>query len=359
MEQLENIMGMLDLMVRPAFCVKDGIIAHANQGALRYLIPVGTPIADLLPAGLEEYAEFQDGCLFLSLELHGTPYGASVTKNSGFDIIVLEQEADQAELNAMALAAQELREPLSSVMTVADRLFPVVSADENAQAQVARINRGLFQMLRVISNMSDAARYSQDTPCDHEVRDITGILQEIFDRAGRLIGQTDITVTFRNLNERIYTLVNEEKIERAVYNILSNAVKFTPRGGTIEASLTRRGTKLYLTVQDSGTGVDPQLRGSIHARYLREPGVEDGRFGIGLGMVLIRSAAAAHGGTVLMEHPDGRGARITMTIAIRQPSSSNFRTPVLKIDYAGDRDHGLIELSHALPARLYETETIN
>ena len=356
MEQLNSTMGMLDLMVRPAFCVKDDLVAGVNQQAKAHLVTTGAPIRELLPTGYEEYQEFSEGCLYVTLQIMGQNFGASVTKNNGMDIFVLEQEADQSELQAMALAARELREPLTSVLTVADRLFPVVSEEPGCQEQIARINRGLYQMLRVISNMSDAARYTQDTGSVCEIREVTAIFAEIFQRSAALIEQTDIQLRFCNLRESIYTLVDEEKLERAVYNILSNALKFTPKGGTIEARLTRRGHKLYLTVQDTGSGVDPKLRGSVHARYRREPTVEDSRFGIGLGMVLIRSAAAAHGGTVLMEHPEGLGARITMTMTIRQATDGKLRSNILKVDYAGERDHGLLELSDALPARLYETE---
>jgi K+-sensing histidine kinase KdpD len=184
------------------------------------------------------------------------------------------------------------------------------------------------------------------------------VFQEIFDKAGALLGQTDMELRFFNLEQDVYCQMDVEKMERAVYNLLSNAAKFTPRGGFIEARLVQRGAKLYLTVQDSGSGVDPKVRGNVHARYRRQPGVEDGRFGIGLGMVLIRSAAAAHGGTVLMEHPEDLGARITMTIAIRQ-NTGTLRSRILKVDYAGERDHGLIELSDALPFSLYEKEYIN
>lgn len=359
MEQLENIAGMLDLMVRPAFCVKDGFITAANQGAKSRLIDMNTPIRELLLTGQEEYSEFMGGCLYLTLDLGGHHIGASVTKQQEYDIFILEQDADQAELHAMALAAQELREPLASVMTVADRLFPVVSEEIGTQDQIARINRGLFQMLRVISNMSDAARYQEESERVLEIRDVTAILEELFRNSAALIGQTDIQVTFRNLPQKILTLVDTEKLERAVYNILSNAMKFTPRGGTIEATLTQRGKMLYLTVQDSGSGVDPAVRSNIHSRYLRQPGVEDGRFGIGLGMVLIRAAAAAHGGTVLMEHPEGRGARITMTMEIRQDTAGRLRSNILQVDYAGERDHSLIELADALPAVLYKKENIN
>lgn len=359
MEQLKNISGMLDLMVRPAFCVNDGKIAAVNQGALSRLIHIDTPIRELLLTGREEYSEFTDGCLYLTLDLNGQKTGASVTKQNGFDVFILEQDADQAELHAMALAAQELREPLSGVMTVADRLFPVISEEIGTQEQVARINRGLFQMLRIISNMSDAARYQQETERILEVRDVTAILEEVFRNSAALTDQTDIQVRFQNLPHQVLTLVDAEKLERAVYNILSNAMKFTPKGGRIEASLTQRGRMLYLTVQDSGSGVDPAIRSCIHSRYLRQPGVEDGRFGIGLGMVLIRAAAAAHGGTVLMEHPEGCGARITMTMEIRQDTAGSLRSNILKVDYAGERDHGLIELADALPTAVYKKENIN
>lgn len=360
MEQFNNTTDMLDLMIRPAFRVKDGVITHVNQAAQSFMLSEGDTINPLLHTGQEEYAQFSNGQLYLTLNIGGTPVGASVTKESDGDIFVMEQGSDQAELQSMALAARELRDPLASVMTVADRLFPLVSAqdDPNTQEQLARINRGLFQMLRVISNMSDAARYARETNGHFEIRNITAIFEEVFSKAAVLVNQTDIALRFTNLTEDILCLVDAEKIERAVYNLLSNAVKFTPQGGFIEAKLTRKGTKLYLTMQDSGTGVDPKVRGNVYSRYLRQPGVEDGRFGIGLGMVLIRSAAAAHGGTVLMEHPQGMGARITMSMSIRQ-SGSNLRSNILMVDYAGERDHGLIELAESLPARLYEKDYIN
>ena len=111
---------------------------------------------------------------------------------------------------------------------------------------------------------------------------------------------------------------------------------------------------LHLQVLDSGSGIAQQIRSSIFHRYLRQPGIEDSRWGLGLGMVLIRSAAASHGGTVLIDSPTGAGTRVTMTLAIRQRTEAALRSPILRVDYAGERDHGLIELSDSLPAALYE-----
>ena len=256
----------------------------------------------------------------------------------------------------MALAAQELRQPLTSIMTVADRLFPLAEeeSDPELQDQVSRINRGLFQMLRIISNMSDAYRYSQNLSTNQKTRNICGLLDEIFQSAVPLVAHTGTQLNYTGLQESIYCLVDAEKLERAVSNILSNALKFSPKGSVIDAKLTRKGNMLYLTVQDTGTGIPQRMRSNVYSQFRREPGIEDSRFGIGLGMVLIRSAAAAHGGTVLIQQHPEEGTKFTMTISIRQNSDHFLRSnSVLHADYAGERDHNLLEFSDSLPADLY------
>lgn len=357
MKRLDSIMEMLDQMVCPGFCVTKGVIVGVNPPAKALLIDEGTPIMDLLATGEEEYQELKEGELYLTLRIHNKWQPASVKAKGRYRIFVLERDADLAELNAMALAARELREPLSNVLTVADRLFPMTAASEESRDQAARINRGLYQMLRIIGNMSDAVHYVNGFPQRREMADLTALLEEIFRKATHLIGQTSIQVRFKNLPETVWAAVDEEMLERAIYNILSNAAKFTPNDGYIEASAKRRGGRLYLTVRDSGEGIDPALQPSLYTRYQRQPGIEDSRFGIGLGMVLIRSAAAAHGGTVLLEHPAECGTRITMTLSLSQDNT--IRDRMIHVDYAGERDHALIELSDRLSVEAYYPEHIN
>lgn len=357
---ISDAMEMVDHMPYPAFCVKEGIIVKANPAALSHLIEPGTPIDQLLATGAEEYTHFESGNLYLTLSIQGSHSGAAVSRKNGFDLFQLEQNADRAELQAMALAARELREPLASVMITADRLFPVSQLDENpdTREQVARINRGLYQMLRVISNMADANRYATDSGTNMEVRDVCSILRETFAKAAALVEQTGIMLEYTDYPESIYSLADAEKLERAILNIISNAVKFTTPGGSIHAKLTRQKSKLYLSIQDTGSGIADALRPGIFSRYTREPGLEDGRFGIGLGFVLIRSTAAMHGGTVLVDQPNGTGTRITMTLSIRPGEGDRLRSPALRVDYSGERDHGLLELSDVLPASLYMPENI-
>ena len=158
MDQITDALGLLDLMPHPAFCVRDGSIIKINTAAAARGIEADADIRSILETGAEEYSAFQGGCLYLNLTVNGESLGASVTRVQECDIFCVEQEADNRELQAMALASRELRKPLTSVMTTAQKLFPASGADSDPATieQVTRLNRGLFQMLRVIENMSDA-----------------------------------------------------------------------------------------------------------------------------------------------------------------------------------------------------------
>lgn len=361
MDHITDAMEMVEHLRHPAFCVKDGIIVKANTAAASRMIEPGTPVSELLKTGTEEYNEFSHGCLYLTLAVCGQELGFSVSRKNGFDLFHLEQDAENYELQAMALAARELREPLASIMITADHLFPATGTeyDPETEAHIARINRGLFQMLRLISNMSDAGRYAASGNLSMEVKNISALLDEVFSKAAALLEQSGIRLEYSGISEPVYSLVSGELLERAVLNIISNAMKFTPQGGSIKANLHRKGSKLYLSILDNGSGIPESTRSNLFSRYAREPGVEDGRFGIGLGFVMIRSAAQHHGGTVLVDHPQDSGTRVTMTLAIRPGSADQVRTPVLKVDYAGERDHGLLELSDVLPADLYSPQKID
>ena len=355
MDQFMDALGLLDLIKHPAFCVKDGVIIKVNSAAAAYDIAPNNPIGDILETGAEEYSEFESGCLYLTLQVSGIRLGASVTRMQEYDVFCVEQDADNRELQAMALASGELRKPLSSIMTTAQKLFPLTGTDDDPAIaeQVARLNRGLFQMLRVIENMSDANRYTDADSAHHQMQNLSGLIRETFEKAATLVEHTGLTLEYTGPEEAIYGLADGEKLERAIFNMLSNAIKFSPKGGCVRAKLTRRNSKLYLIMEDSGSGIAESLRSSIFSRYSRQPALEDGRFGIGLGMVLIRSAAALHGGTVLVDGRQDSGTRIIMSLAIRTDDSGMLRTSRRQIDYSGGWDAGLVALAENLPAELY------
>lgn len=357
----QNMMGMLELILRPAFCVQDGSIVSANRQAQDRGIVIGASISDLLITGVEEYAALKDGCLYLTIQVENSRFGASVTQVDGLDVFILEPEETQPELQALALAARELREPLSNMIIAADRLFPTLDdSDSAAQKQAANLNRSMHHMLRLLDNMSDSARYAEERVSRQEYRNIGALMGEYFEKAAALVENAGITLHFTGCPDEIRSMVDAEKLRRAVFNLISNAVKFTPKGGRIEAKLVRRGNTAQLTITDNGRGIPKEQLGSLYTRYLRPSCVEDGRHGIGLGMVIVQAAAAAHGGTVLIEQPPEGGTKVTLTLAIRPQTDGNFHSPPgLTIDYTGGRDRGLIELADLLPASSFQSKNIN
>lgn len=341
MEKQHKNLNLLDLMANPAFLVCNGKIRQCNASAASLQLEVGTDILPLLLTGQEEFQAFQGGCLFVTMELHGTVWNASVVRTEEGNVLVLDPQEESPELRALALAAKELRSPLSDALIAAEQL-------EHTEA-ASKINRTLYRLLRLVSNMSDASNGSSRK----ELQNLPALFAQYFERAAALAESKQVTLTYQGLEEDIFGLVNSAMLERAVLNILSNSLKFTPKNGKISAKLVRRNDFLLLQVCDSGSGIPEDILGTLFCRHQRQPAIEDSRFGLGLGMQLIRRAASIHGGTVLVDAPEGWATRVTLTVRIEEPGDNILSTHRMRFDYAGERDHALVELSDVLPASVY------
>jgi K+-sensing histidine kinase KdpD len=129
-------------------------------------------------------------------------------------------------------------------------------------------------------------------------------------------------------------------------------MKFSQAGSTIHVQFSHSGNLLRLSIEDQGSGIGEGIIRSVFHRYLRQPNIEDSRHGLGLGMVLVRNTAMDHGGTVLIDQPEGTGTRVTLTLAIRQ-ENARLRQNILR-PVAGGYNPQLIELSQVLPPELYK-----
>ena len=142
-------------------------------------------------------------------------------------------------------------------------------------------------------------------------------------------------------------------LEQAIYDLLSNAAKFSPPGGVITVKLTHQRDRLYLTVEDQGSGIPDNVTGRIFSMYRREAGIEDGRYGLGLGISLAHQVAAAHGGTLLIEKSESGGTKVTMTLTIRKPIGAPLRSTGPVVDTTGGWDPALVGLSDVLPSEAF------
>ena len=307
------------------------------------MITVGEKIDKYLGDSIAAYRDFSGGCLYLNLDLLSSTCGASVTVAGSQHLFCLDQPA-QAD-QALALTAQQLRAPLHTLYAV---------ADSHPEAETLR--RGLSQIHRIVTNMSDFPRYREQGSFRFELTDLCSIFSETVEKAAALMESSGLRLNFSALPQCVFGLADREMLERAIYNLISNAAKFSPKGGTIEAKLTTRGNTLCFTIQDQGEGIRPEILSSIFTRYLRSPGIEDSRHGVGLGMALVRTVAACHSGTVLIDQPENGGTRVTMTLTVQSSSGGTLRSPVLlpKSDFSGGHDRWLLELFDILPADSYK-----
>lgn len=348
METQKTHIPVLELLPQPAFSVSDGKIAQINQAAAIFSLEVGAEILPMLASGREEYESLRDGTLYLTLRISGQAVGATVIVQGEQRLFIPEPSGDLSELRALSLAAQELRSPLSAMLAISGQTMKDVHSE-----QAAMFTRRVYQILRMLSNMSDAFYYCDPAEGQPECVQMCSFLEEILSKSREQLLCADITLEYELPNSAVYTTVDRERIERAVYNMLSNAAKRTSPGGTIRFAMTTRQKKLLLSVTNRNRQSGKPEAANIYTRYLRTPTITDHFEGIGLGMVLIRATAVRHNGVVLIDHPDEEHTRVTMTVEIRLEKAPKLRTPVFVPDYAGELDHGLQEFSEILPPELY------
>ena len=355
MSEHTPVTEILSFITAPAFSVCNGIITHCNDAAQRLLFLEGTPIASALPQNQAEYTAFQDGCLFITLAHNNQSYSASVVRVNDTNVFVVEEEKDLTELKPLSLTAANMRQPLSSMIATAATLASSLEKndDPKVRSQLQQMNRNLCRMHRMLCNMSDALQYADGSSNHMVCQNIVDVVEGIFQKSQKMCEQSNIRLEFSVPNETILCSIDEALLERGIYNMLSNAIKFSTEGSLIQASLICRDRRVYISIRDQGSGIPDSILNSVFSRYRRQPGLEDGRFGLGLGLVLVRCAARVHSGTVLVDQPDQIGTRITISFPIQQSVSPLVRSNVTRVDYASGWDHALLELSDVMPTTLY------
>lgn len=344
MQQSDQNHTILTNIRQPAFTVADGVITEVNPAAAQRFAKAGMHAAELFITGKAEFEAFCSGSLYLTICLEGMAYPCTVTPLQNGHLFVIEEDTARAELQALALAAQHLNMPISELSLLVDKLTNVAAEDK------AKINQNLFRLRRILGNMADAAQLTVSKPrltsCE-----VCSVFEEILEKTSALLSQDGTKLIYRLPNHCVYSVASAELLRRAVYNMISNAVKYAAAGSPIEAVLSHSDKRLSFSVTSCcAAGFND---GNLFNRYTRQPALEDPRLGLGLGMTLIHAAATAHGGTVLVEKLPGRKLRVTMSMPIKQDNTSDVRSPILIPDIYAGSDQALIELSDVLPYQLY------
>ena len=185
---------------------------------------------------------------------------------------------------------------------------------------VEKILSGITQMTALVENIQDAGRFDPETGFYEMMRspsDMMDLVAEIVKKhlipaeKSELKISTDIADDIPILN------ADTNMLERAIANLVDNAIKYTPNGGTIVVRLFTQDRNVVIGVQDNGFGISAENQKRLFQRHQRIARQEHKRVkGSGLGLFIVRSVAQRHGGEAWVESTEGQGSTFFMRIPI-------------------------------------------
>jgi signal transduction histidine kinase len=237
---------------------------------------------------------------------------------AGLAMQPVQQSYQQME-QFTADAAHELRSPLASLRAIVQTAIrsEQLSAAEiqetlqilNRQSQ--RLSK-LVQDLLLFSQIEQASTGETKRPCD-----LNQILAEVIDEFKAVAIASELTLTAEIQPLSLPVLGNPDQLHRAIANLVSNAVNYTPSGGRVSVITTRTATHALAHVHDTGMGIAPSEQHRIFDRFYRVNSDRSCRQGgAGLGLAITQAIVQAHSGTLTVQSEPGQGSRFTLSLPI-------------------------------------------
>ena len=255
--------------------------------------------------------------------------------------------------------AAQLRSALNNLHLAVTQLAPLSERENDPEldAKAALMEQSYYQLLRLVNNLTAAAFLSQEPVCHFQDQDLVEAVCAVCRKAESLAAMMGVQLLFTCARERHICAFNRPALEQLLYQLLSNALKFTPSGGTVTVALRFSRGRVLLSVADTGCGIREELVESLFDRYLQEESLLAQPHGLGLGLPICRYIAEMHGGTMMAESKPGKGARFTLSIPDRRSGNSDLSD--VPVDYSGGFNATLLSLADALPARAFSYRNLD
>lgn len=229
-------------------------------------------------------------------------------------------EVEQLKRDVVSVVSHELRTPLT-VIALSLGMMSEPEADQGQLLDAAE--RNVQRMRELVDDMLDLARLeSGQTELQLEPYSPTQLVRDVCDflRPQALEKQVDVRDAVDGAIPQVIE-VDRRQIQRAVTNLVTNAIKFSPAGTTVWVVLRDGGDYLYLDVADAGPGVPNEEHERIFTRFYRASNTRDKISGTGLGLPIVRQIAEMHGGSAELL-PTEQGAYFRITLPIGAPAST-------------------------------------
>jgi len=226
-------------------------------------------------------------------------------------------EANRAKDEFLATLSHELRNPLGAIANAAAALERRGSGEEGATRLHQIIHRQTHHLTRLVDDLLDVARATAGkVALNRQPLD----LSEVAGGCVRSLRASGRTRRHRMMFRAESVIVNADstRLAQVITNMLDNAVKFTPSGGTVDVDVLREGQEAVLRVSDTGIGIAPEMLSRVFELFAQaEQPVDRSVGGLGIGLALSRRLVEMHGGSIAAtSEGHGRGAQFTVRLPV-------------------------------------------
>lgn len=213
------------------------------------------------------------------------------------------------------------------------------------------IHQGTYRLLRLLGNLTNAELLGSEERFLRRNEDLIDWMDTCCRLSEALFATKGVSLTWDTPLRYKIIAFNSEKLEIAMYHLLSNALKFTPTGGSVRVTLRQAPGQVLLSVADTGCGISEEMMTIAFDRFMHPERIDGPDHGLGLGLAVSRQIAHRHGGRLLLDSREGKGT--TVTLALPDERLSVDEVGENRFDYLGGFSHVHINLSDALPLEAF------
>ncbi len=229
------------------------------------------------------------------------------------------RELDELKGRFVSTVSHELRTPLSTILLQIGTLLKYYDRfDEPERRAMIGDIQAQSQVLRdLVEDILELSRFdARRSLPQKQWFDIVATCQNVLESMTPAIKEKALTVDRAQCGGSRYVMGDPNQLQRAIRNLVSNAIKYTPPGGTITLALHQQDRNLVLTIADSGIGIAPEEQEHIFDRFYRTRQAVDMASGTGLGLPITREIVEMHGGSIAFESTPGAGSTFTITLPL-------------------------------------------
>jgi len=230
-------------------------------------------------------------------------------------------ELDMMKLRFFTNVSHEFRTPLSLILAPLEKMLRQ-SQDAEQSKQYQLIQRNARRLLNLVNQLLDFRKLEvQEIRFNPSEGDVIHFLRETVHSFSDLSDKKGIALSFHSSVEKLETVFDQDKLEKILFNLLSNAFKFTPEQGSVSVAVcwgNARGI-LEISVKDTGIGIDPDKQDKIFDRFFQsELPRSMVNQGSGIGLSIAKEFVRIHGGTIAVESQPGQGSCFTVRLPVQE-----------------------------------------